>query len=257
MSLLFASCTHMLQALGQVNAHINSLRSLLNSSSGKIFHGADQLDTSGCIKNGIHLRHGVSDSEKVGFKSASPLESFSQNQSNIHIPTGFEKEEGLTEEESMRLDRLLRAVKALPKNPKQKAEEGALTVNRGDQNTDHEDRGDRATKGRNDAGGSESETAREHHFAAEDTSFDREQTHQNPSNISSTPEVGDRSARDVLAYENVADLECSAYSGRGLQGDISTLCMQKEGGDDDLEDISDGGFHSGCWRRKYASGEIR
>lgn len=26
---------------------------------------------------------------------------------------------------------------------------------------------------------------------------------------------------------------------------------------DDLEDISDGGFHSGCWRRKYVCGEMR
>ena len=26
---------------------------------------------------------------------------------------------------------------------------------------------------------------------------------------------------------------------------------------DDLEDISDGGFHSGCWRRKYVRGEMR
>lgn len=27
--------------------------------------------------------------------------------------------------------------------------------------------------------------------------------------------------------------------------------------DDDLEDISDGGFHSGCWRRKYVRGDMR
>lgn len=27
--------------------------------------------------------------------------------------------------------------------------------------------------------------------------------------------------------------------------------------DDDLDDIADGGFHRGCWRRKYASGEMR
>lgn len=27
--------------------------------------------------------------------------------------------------------------------------------------------------------------------------------------------------------------------------------------DDNLEDISDGGFHSGCWQRKYAAGEMR
>lgn len=27
--------------------------------------------------------------------------------------------------------------------------------------------------------------------------------------------------------------------------------------EDDLEDISDGGFHSGCWRRKYVRGEMR
>lgn len=32
-------------------------------------------------------------------------------------------------------------------------------------------------------------------------------------------------------------------------------CEREEDGD--LEDISDGGFHPGCWRRKYASGEIR
>lgn len=27
--------------------------------------------------------------------------------------------------------------------------------------------------------------------------------------------------------------------------------------EDDLDDISDGGFHTGCWRRKYAQGEMR
>lgn len=27
--------------------------------------------------------------------------------------------------------------------------------------------------------------------------------------------------------------------------------------EDDLEDISDGGFHSGCWRRKYVHGDMR
>lgn len=27
--------------------------------------------------------------------------------------------------------------------------------------------------------------------------------------------------------------------------------------EDDLEDISDGGFHTGCWRRKYIRGEMR
>lgn len=31
----------------------------------------------------------------------------------------------------------------------------------------------------------------------------------------------------------------------------------REEREDDLEDISDGGFHSGCWRRKYVRGEMR
>lgn len=203
------------------------------------------------------MRHGVSDGGKAGLKSTSPLEPYPQNQSNPHLPASSEKEEGLTEEENMRLDRLLRAVKVLPKNPKNKAEKDAPTANRGNKSTDQETGGDSATQERNDIGGGEGETTREHRFTAEDSSFDRKQTHKISSSLSSSPEVGSRSARDVSAYENVTDLECSAYSGRGLQGDVSTLCMQKGGDDDDLEDISDGGFHSGCWRRKYASGEIR
>lgn len=49
--------------------------------------------------------------------------------------------------------------------------------------------------------------------------------------------------------------------GDGVGGTAGSLGARglggSEGAGDDLEDISDGGFHSGCWRRKYARGEMR
>lgn len=161
----------------------------------------------------------------------------------------------------MRLDRLLRAVKVSPKNPKKKTEEDASTANRGNQSIDHVKGGDSPTRSRNNTVGSERDITCKHGFAVEDSSFDQEQTLQIPSNLSrtlsSSPEEGSRNVRDVSSYENVTNMECSTYSGSRLQGDVSTLRTKKGSGKDNLEDISDGGFHSGCWRRKYASGEIR
>lgn len=45
--------------------------------------------------------------------------------------------------------------------------------------------------------------------------------------------------------------------GKGSFDASRTIGSRREEQDDDLEDISDGGFHSGCWKRKYVRGEMR
>ncbi len=58
--------------------------------------------------------------------------------------------------------------------------------------------------------------------------------------------------------------ECGGYGGSWQSWENGTSfeavrgeLTGREDREDDLEDISDGGFHSGCWRRKYVRGEMR
>ncbi|CAM9546773.1 unnamed protein product, partial [Hapterophycus canaliculatus] len=48
--------------------------------------------------------------------------------------------------------------------------------------------------------------------------------------------------------------EARARGGYVTTRGVGSLAGEDE---DDLEDISDGGFHSGCWRRKYVRGDMR
>lgn len=71
----------------------------------------------------------------------------------------------------------------------------------------------------------------------------------------------------MISVATNSELRCSTATavvsgGGGGGGGVRSEVGRNGGGgrgqeEDDLADISDGGFHSGCWKRKYASGEMR
>lgn len=73
-----------------------------------------------------------------------------------------------------------------------------------------------------------------------------------------SPEQGADAFREK---SHVSSRERVGHIGAEVKGSMKNAprvwAREEEEKADDLEDISDGGFHSGCWRRKYASGEMR
>ena len=194
---------------------------------------ANDVDTSAVDRGGR-------DDETAGIAALSL-----ETRGNYHLsPTPAEhsgNEGGLTELEDMRLNRLLRSTSCSASTTPLPS--GALPTS---SSTGH-----RGSLGRNDSPGPSETTdqvelattdfgSRRKTFAGGACGVSRELFGDSP-----TPEGGG-SGGSWRILEKGASFEA-------MRGVVSS----REEQEDDLEDISDGGFHSGCWRRKYVRGEMR
>ena len=247
-----------------MEAHIDSLRGLLRSSPDSNFlEAADCLGTSQGSNNKPGVDQEYHGCFGVALGACAPSSSGHLSQSNRRLLADYiTKGQALTEAEDMRLNRLLRAMKANNCPPDSDKE--------GNANTMAEDSGERCVVEREKCGKSPAVGSR-----GDTVSSERATTSNVRSTAESTISFGvetpsPRGPSDVPPQASFADPEAGSESARqgppysgSHQGSVSTPSRARnkantapEGGGD-LEDISDGGFHSGCWRRKYASGEMR
>lgn len=166
-----------------------------------------------------------------GTATGTAVPSFSiETRGNYHLsPTPAERsgnEGSLTEVEDMRLNRLLRASKSsTPSTPPPPSGEAA------------NDGGSGRTTG---SGDRLATVMAEYPLGDGIGDVARELFGTNP-----TPFSGDRGGK---GWTRGKDAFAATRRKRSIVDEEE---------EDDLDDISDGGFHSGCWRRKYVRGEMR
>lgn len=164
-----------------------------------------------------------------------------ETRGNHHLsPTPVERsgnEGSLTEVEDMRLNRLLRVSKSstssTPPPPS-----GEFMIGQGGAAND-------GGSGRKTGGGDRLATVMDEYplggaLPGGIGDVSRELFGTNP-----TPRSGDRGGND---WARGKDAFVATRRNRSIVDNEE---------EDDLDDISDGGFHSGCWRRKYVRGEMR
>ncbi|CBJ27760.1 hypothetical protein Esi_0084_0059 [Ectocarpus siliculosus] len=262
------------RVLGQVEAHINALRAQLKHET----PGPDSLTgnegpnpgggagLSSTPSGGTRMPgHSVS-AAGAGETVEVPLPVETRGNYHHPPPTARERsgnEDGLTEREDMRLNRLLRSSNSsalssppptpgdvmAPISPHRRAElneQRSITT---------------ATPGvhNNGASGGEGSARRVGEGDAEQqyryaiggatdggvSDLPRELFAASPTGGTGRTS-GDKLARRLGEARDNGGYTATPRFG-SLAGDV----------EDDLEDISDGGFHSGCWRRKYVRGEMR
>lgn len=233
------------QVLGRVEAHIDALRAQLNHKTTGMTTLRDDAGSFPGVKGGDNvpsaggpraLEDPVAAAETN--TSGEGVDTIAiETRGNYHLsPTPAERsgnEDGLTEAEDMRLNRLLRASSASASTP---PSSGALTTpgigKRGFLNA---------------GGGTTNAKAKLMTMAEGEAGVS--------SNISGDFFGGICDAsRELLGASPMGE---TGRSGKGSL-DVSRMTAScREEQEDDLEDISDGGFHSGCWKRKYVRGEMR
>lgn len=261
------------QVLGQVEAHINALRAQLKHET----PGPDSITGNGGPNPGGGV--GVSSTPLGGSRmpehsasAAGAAETVQtplpvETRGNYHQPPPTPRErsgneDGLTEWEDMRLNRLLRSSNssALLSPPPTPADVMAPTSARRRAEL-NEQRSIIATPGvhNNGASGGEGsarivckgDAEREYRYAVGSamdggiSDLSRELFAASPTDGTGRTS-GDKRARRIR--------EARDNGGYAATPRFESLAGEVE---DDLEDISDGGFHSGCWRRKYVRGEMR
>ncbi|CAM9910956.1 unnamed protein product [Ectocarpus sp. 6 AP-2014] len=261
------------QVLGQVEAHINALRAQLKHET----PGPDSItgDRGPNPGGGVGLSSTPSGGTRMPGHSVSasgaaetvevPLPVETRGNYHHPPPTLRERsgnEDGLTEREDMRLNRLLRssnssALSSPPPTPgdvmaptsahrrAELNEQQSITGTPGVHNNGvSRGEGPARRVGKGDA---------EHHYryaigGATDggiSDLSRELFAVSPTDGTGRTS-GDKLARRLGEARDNGGYTATPRFG-SLAGDV----------EDDLEDISDGGFHSGCWRRKYVHGEMR
>lgn len=231
------------QVLQQVEAHINSLRAHLNVPSGQSSLNAVGVDT-GRYSGGspVPQQCGPSGVDTVPVSTPSAVET----RGNYHVSPTAGKECGLTEIEDLRLSRLLRATTSSSPD-KGRSTIGSATL-RGNDVQCGDDEGSLHSRRRSaDQGGS----------------FHDGRGIGNDSPLGIGGDVTEALTPDDVSWKlftspdgNNRERTRRARAGRHV-GTTGPGLYAGEEEEDDLEDISDGGYHSGCWRRKYASGEMR
>ena len=320
------------QVLGQVEAHINSLRAQLHISPDRGAPGnvgeknEEKLCSSpGCGRGGGPMAAAAAAAAAaavaaVGGGAAEKTPASVDYRSKHYVPRtppGHDgNEDGLTEVEDMRLNRLLRStnssssfcspVALLPspfdkeKYPASRGGErydeigpvvhgGDMGIGRDDNGvgspTAHGENGSGSHNNTNASQGSRlvdgSTTAHSNDFFHGSTTATDEPAHANhflPGRGDTLPYKKEDVSRKLFATSPEADRRslwtnstfvggeplrrsgAGAGAGAGAgKGAVAVAGRRSELGreGDDLEDISDGGFHSGCWRRKYVRGEMR
>lgn len=258
------------QVLGQVEAHINALRaqlknetpgvSALNDDGGPYPRGEEEsarfpspggrqrpghpavisettaTDEVRC-EDGTAINSGVKDTT-AGTTAVPPLSM--ETRGNYHlspIPTERSGNEGgLTEIEDMRLNRLLRTSKSSASSTPPPPSGECMTWQRGAIN----DGGSGGMPG----SGDRLATVMADHQVGGVLAGDIGDVSRELFGTSPTPGNGDRGGTGWVREKNAF---VASRRNRSIIDDE----------EDDLDDISDGGFHSGCWRRKYVRGEMR
>eukprot|EP00903_Cladosiphon_okamuranus_P008157 g7856.t1 len=242
------------QILGRVEAHINALRAQLNHKTTGLtplnggdgaIHGDEvggnlpsadaprafedpvgvmETNTSG---GDTHAPAVDGIEGKIGGVAPLPI----QTRGKYHMsPTPAERsgnKDGLTEVEEMRLNRLLRASSASASTPPPSGATG--------------------TPGPNARGCTLNANSGLRAMVEGDpeTSF----------NLSGDVFGGIRDAsRELFGVSPTGE---ARSFGNGSFGASCRIASCREEQEDDLEDISDGGFHAGCWKRKYVRGDMR
>ncbi|CAM9341411.1 unnamed protein product [Ectocarpus fasciculatus] len=262
------------QVLGQVEAHINALRAQLKHET----PGPDAItgnggpDPSGGV--GVSLipsggsRVPEDSMSTAGATETAGIPPSMETRGNYHQPPPTLRErsgneDGLTEREDMRLNRLLRSGNSSSlSSPPPTLDDVMAPTSAHRREGPNEQRSIISTPGvrNNGASGGErsarmvGEGGPEHHQhryatggAMEGGISDLSRELFAASPTDGTRRIsGDKRARRVGEARDNGGYAATPRFG-SLAGDV----------EDDLEDISDGGFHSGCWRRKYVRGEMR
>ncbi|CAM9413844.1 unnamed protein product [Ectocarpus sp. 4 AP-2014] len=262
------------QVLGQVEAHINALRAQLKHET----PGPDSITANGGLNpgGGVGLSSTPSGDTRMPGHSVStagaaetvevPLPVETRGNYHHPPPTPRERsgnEDGLTEREDMRLNRLLRSrnSSALSSPPPTPGDVMAPTSAHRRAELNEQRSITTATPGVHNNGTSDGEgSARrvgegdaEHQYRyAIGGATDGGIRDLSRGLIAASPTDGTgRTSGDKLARRLGEARDNGGYTATprfgSLAGDV----------EDALEDISDGGFHSGCWRRKYVRGEMR
>lgn len=247
--------------LGRVEAHINALRAQLNhkttgvtplsGDAGPFPRGEEGLNSSSAggpraLGNPAEVAETTASGGGIDTPAIDVLEDKIvgvaplpiETRGNYHLsPTPAERsgnEDRLTEVEDMRLNRLLRASSASASTP---PPSGALTAPA------------TGKRGFTNAGGSGN---------TDNKSGIRTMGEDNPGmsfNLSADTFGGICGASRELFGPSPTRIP--GGSGESGFGALRRVAPCREEQEDDLEDISDGGFHSGCWKRKYVRGEMR
>lgn len=248
------------QVLGRVEAHISALRDQLNHKTPGVTSLSDDTGSSPGGRGGVsfpsaggprargdpvgmaetHASGGGTDAsaaDGVGGNTVGVEPLPVETRGNYHLsPTPAERsgnEDGLTEAEDMRLNRLLRSSSSpLASTPPPPPPSGALTTPvAGQRGFSSAGSGPRTM-----AGGDPGSNLSEGGFGG---------IWEAPCELFGASPIEETVTGNPRAWS-----KCSFDASRRI---IS--CGKEEG--DDLEDISDGGFHPGCWKRKYVRGEMR
>lgn len=255
------------QVLGQVEAHIDALRAqlqketpglrTLSDNGGPCLGGGGRASFSPpvgpqCPQHPVAIAETATTSE-VGCVDGAPINSGGgdttmgtipplsmETRGNYYFsPTPAERsgnEGGLTEVEDMRLNRLLRTSKSstssTPPPPS-----GEFTIGQ---------------RGTTNHGGSGGKTGNGDRLATVMTD------HPVPSVLAGGTSDVCRELFGTSPTPGNGDGSGNGWA-RGKDAFVATRRNRSFVDDeaDDLDDISDGGFHSGCWRRKYIRGEMR
>ncbi|CAM9245340.1 unnamed protein product [Ectocarpus sp. 12 AP-2014] len=262
------------QVLGQVEAHINALRAQLKHET----PGPDSITGNGGPNPGGGL--GLSSTPSGGARMPGHSVSTAGAAETVEVPLPVETrgnyhhppptprecsgtEDGLTEREDMRLNRLLRSSKSsalssplptsgdvmAPTSAHRRAElneQRSITTATPDVHNNGASGGEVSARRVGEGG-----TKHQYRYAIGDATdggisdLSRELFAASPTDGTGRTS-GDKLARRLGEARDNGGYTATPRFG-SLAGDV----------EDDLEDISDGGFHSGCWRRKYVRGEMR
>lgn len=279
-------CAH--QMLEKVETHISALRALLPETPDRYSRDATGATVGGCVNSSPHperLHEATIGGSAAGANTSgctkfgvAPLSTEARGDYLVAPAppdaTKHEHSDGLTEEEDMRLNRLLRSnsLSSPASNKRQGTQQGGAKCSGNTLRDEKNDNNSSIGSGRNrwtnegivvnDDDEPEMDNCRplkgEGLSAGDGVPLGAEQRSRGGV---VGPDAGkcDDSLRNVS--RGYGCVERVRQRGERATGGVPFSrvgqAAGKEQQDDDLEDISDGGFHSGCWRRKYASGEMR
>lgn len=283
------------QVLGQVEAHINSLRAQLQVSPNRgtpdgvgMKTEGNPLSSPGCSRRSVPTGAEAAAAAAATVGGAAQTPAHTEARAEHHVPrtppSHDGNEDGLTEMEDMRLNRLLRSTNpslsspigmpspsssscldrstSLSANRISGSDNETSPVVRADEGDSHRRSNTNLTsQGRSrlihGSAVAGDEPGLADYLPSGDTPlFGMEGVSRELFRPSPKVEAGS-STRNSCFFGG----EPSRRTGAEVKGGGGVAVvgrgadLGREG--DDLEDISDGGFHPGCWRRKYVCGEMR
>lgn len=279
---------HDLQVLGEVEAHLNVLRvqlqkgtprmnSAIDKSQGGLTAGISTLLSAnaprGCGYPVAATSMASTDAaanadDAVGLDAASGLEPpIVESRGNYHLSANAEQRSGngLTEVEDMRLTRLLRSCASSSSPPSTLAPSESITPVLGQPEEDENGGIGIVLPGHNSSdnavgwkagGGDRSVSVMPGSNGGVKNLDASVEGHLDGSSGVARKLFGESIAQDsqIPGGEGQSRRSSQPHARGGYKAPRGGTPLTDE---DDLDDISDGGFHSGCWRRKYVRGDMR